>query len=1245
MNLASFLLRPVLALALAVSALRAADFVTISDGATPKVAIDFTPAETALVVRLRVEPLRAGFPAPAVRLGIAARQAAWFDSKHARVTAPSAASGGKWLYEFTVPVSAPGVDIADLRFRRAVMVEWGDTTGAPVARQNFFVPSSWPAFRDPGDNFENWAAFSMADHLAARRLREGGIRFPFTQPIDGKASIVIEDADGRRVRNLVSGHPFDAGGHEIEWDGLDENGRLAAPGDYTWRAISHPGVKPEMLMWFYNPGATPWITSPASSWLSDHSNPQAAASNGTHVVLGAPVAESGHNIVLVDLDGKKQAHADMSWFVGRGALQLAIGPDRFFAFSEGSPNYGHTVKGDDGKDYVRGELVLLAWDFSGARKPYDGRQGERAVRAYRKPAAEVTSHHKAFHIGNLRGALWLDKRLYVSLHNENRILILDPDTGKEVGMIEVAAPGPIATDGRAIYGLGEGGRVFRVERPADGAAVEWLFACKLSEPLPLKGEHGEPWDVAAGLAVNQRGELLVADNGVDQNVKVYRLSDGRLRRELGKRGGREARGPWQADAMRMPFGLAVDGRDRLWLAENEPTPRRISVWDTESGRVTREFLGPTSYGAPGAGFDPEDASRWLGGGMVWDVDVAKKSATLKSVLHHQVRPGQMTGPTPGHGGDVPDGLDVQIFHRDGRTFFLTKGRYLRVFELMKDGGARLWAVLGSLESFQATSPRWAVPEVFTRHPALQEELAEFTEATGAYGDLRNASRPSRNAKEYTVLWIDRNGDEIAQVDEIQVSAPGRKVVVPYWSALNQSLDLTLPVQNKTDWFRTTMRMRGFLPSGAPDWSLEQAYADAIPLKNYSPATIQGTLADGNGRLLFNAMPFGAVDADGSLRWSMRNDWPGVHASHRAPLPEEGVMQGPLAFLGLAPFDAEGGITVLNGNHGRFYALTTDGIYLDEFFEDVRVALQYNPMRIGGEPFGGFFGRDPKTGRYLLQSGHRAFMIYEMHGLDRLVRSRGSFTLTADQVTVAQRLVEARSVRQVAPKEMIVRRAPTAIDLDTPPENWPGEWTAEWGDVRRPWPHARAKVLRQNENVFLAFEVKDPSPWLNQGTDRNLLFKSGDAVDFQFSTNPQASVSRNDPVAGDRRLLIANFDGKPTAVLYDFVVPGTRQPVLFASPWRAAKVDRVTTLPNADIRVSKTRAGYIVAARLPLRELGLESAAPGVVLRGDLGVIYSDEAGRANVLRSYWANPSTGLVNDVPGETMINPSLWGTLRFE
>jgi hypothetical protein len=33
-----------------------------------------------------------------------------------------------------------------------------------------------------------------------------------------------------------------------------------------------------------------------------------------------------------------------------------------------------------------------------------------------------------------------------------------------------------------------------------------------------------------------------------------------------------------------------------------------------------------------------------------------------------------------------------------------------------------------------------------------------------------------------------------------------------------------------------------------------------------------------------------------------------------------------------------------------------------------------------------------------------------------------------------------------------------------------------------------------------------------------------------------------------------------------------------------------------------------------------------------------------MLRSYWSNQNTGLVNDVPGEIMLSPVSWGTITF-
>ena len=52
----------------------------------------------------------------------------------------------------------------------------------------------------------------------------GSVRIRFDMPEDGKATLVLDGPDGRRVRNLVNGIAFAKGRHVVEWDGRAEDG-------------------------------------------------------------------------------------------------------------------------------------------------------------------------------------------------------------------------------------------------------------------------------------------------------------------------------------------------------------------------------------------------------------------------------------------------------------------------------------------------------------------------------------------------------------------------------------------------------------------------------------------------------------------------------------------------------------------------------------------------------------------------------------------------------------------------------------------------------------------------------------------------------------------------------------------------------------------------------------------------------------------------------------------------------------
>ena len=252
------------------------------------------------------------------------------------------------------------------------------------------------------------------------------------------------------------------------------------------------------------------------------------------------------------------------------------------------------------------------------------------------------------------------------------------------------------------------------------------------------------------------------------------------------------------------------------------------------------------------------------------------------------------------------------------------------------------------------------------------------------------------------------------------------------------------------------------------------------------------------------------------------------------------------------------------------------------------------------------------------------------------------------MTAAQLLAAQRRAERVQAEGSVAHNAKLALQpkppgLDGHGNGWAGEplaWSKQGGLYR-----VNARITRDATSLYLRYEVHDDrSPWVNNGKDWTLLFKSGDSVDLQLGGDPAADPQRRGPVPGDCRLLIAPMGAENVVVLYRHRVPGTKQGVAFASPWRTETVDEVKRITGAKFGLRKWDAGYVVEASIPLAELGW-TPPPGKTLKADVGVIYGDDAGAVNLLRNYWSNQATGLVNDVPGEIMLAPVLWGDVVVE
>jgi len=335
---------------------------------------------------------------------------------------------------------------------------------------------------------------------------------------------------------------------------------------------------------------------------------------------------------------------------------------------------------------------------------------------------------------------------------------------------------------------------------------------------------------------------------------------------------------------------------------------------------------------------------------------------------------------------------------------------------------------------------------------------------------------------------------------------------------------------------------------------------------------------------------------------------------------------------------------MNGNHGRFFALTSDGLYLDEMFKDVRMGGTLDAHLIGGECFGGMFGRSEKDGNYYLQSGHTDYRIFRLDGLTQAKRQEGTVRVAPAQVLAAERHLAGRVALGSTKKEAVIVRLAKPPAIDGKEDDWPGKPAVQW-DKSGKYP-AKVRIGYDAANLYLHYTVADESPWVNGGTDWTLLFKTGDSVDLQLATDPAAPPARSGPAPGDLRLLVAPFQGKPVVILYRHRLgAGAKDgPVTFTSPWRSETVDSVKRLDAATTAVQKDGGGYRVEVAVPLAALGLKSPA-GLTLKADAGVLYGDPGGATTLLRSYWSNQNTNLVNDVPGEIMLSPKLWGSLTFE
>jgi hypothetical protein len=1050
------------------------------------------------------------------------------------------------------------------------------------------------------------------------------VRFTLKEP--GVVTLVIEDADGKRVRNLIAETPFPAGENTAWWDGLDDLGRdrdaaahaiyhipgqFVKPGAYTVRGLVRKDVDLKYEMTVYHSGNPPWPTADRSGgWLADHSPPSSVLfvpGEKPSVMIASYVAEGGDGLVFVDLDGRKTGA--IHWLGGNwtGASHLARD-----AGAKAVPGISaYTAAGwEQDKDRKKGEIRLMK--ISGGQA---------------KPVVPFKLDNRKD--AEVRGLAVNNGILAVSLPVLKQVALIDVAAETILGTPELADPRGLAFD--------PAGRLLA------------LSGQKVLRFTPKGGELGKGDEVLGGLEDPQQltldadGKIYISDLGASNQVKIFG-PDGKKIGAIGT-AWTPGVGPYDPNRLTHPNGVTISNDGHLWVAEEDHQPKRISVW-TLDGKLVKAMYGPPQYGGGGA-LDPKDKSRFYFNGMEFKLDWEKGTNRLVNVFY---RAGSNDWATPK--GHASDGAPEQAIYANGRQYLSNS------FNSNPTNGSQLvfvWEMRGGV----------AVPVAAVGQASAWELLKDDAYKAAWPDKVDPKGDPWKNPTMFS--WVDLNDDHKVQLNELKMvkGRTGGCVVHPDLTILT-SLGLKIAP-------------KGFTAKGAPLYDISQAETYVEGAQNSLSSGGEQSMASASGWTIMTVGPKPlAADSmagvkNGVPMWSYPSLWPGLHASHNAPMPEHpGELLGTTRLLGgfVSPKGSDAGdLWAINGNMGNVYLMTVDGLFVATLWKDGRTSswampaakrgMSVKDASLNAEDFWPSITQTSDGAIYITVGVETTCSIVKVEGLESIRRLPAStVTVTPEGLAeAAQYFVkrdQGRADREGTGTLSVALRK-TAPVVDGNLDDWAdAAWvtidsrTNQVGDWGHEEAKTRAALAVAGDRLYAAFKTGDPTLLRNSGESLPMLFKTGGALDLVLGTDPGANPKRDKPAAGDVRLVVTMAKGKPMAALYRAVVAGSKEPVPFSSPWRTVTFDRVDDVSDKvelaaggekDLR-QKGEHGLFEMS-IPLSVLGLKPEA-GTSIKGDVGLLRGN--GFQTMQRVYWQNKATGLTSDVPGEAMLTPQLWGKLQF-
>lgn len=1079
--------------------------------------------------------------------------------------------------------------------------------------------------------------FYSADTLS-RHNTKSLIPVQFHTDHAGYVTLVIESMAGVRVRNLVSETWYPAGDNTAWWDGLDDFGRdvdaanhgiysvsgsFVNPGKYRVRGIVRKEISAHYEFSIYSAGLPPWTTADhTGGWLANHAPPQAAlylpgklSPNGHSIVLlGSYVTEGPDSFAWVDLDGEKLGGKTWIGGVWTGAPFMAA---------------------DNSRDVVSANSAYVAsvWETAKLSAQFELRLNALSVNKSDFRVTEIGKYPVGtFQRGDLTsvisGLAVYNGIAVVSLIKKDQLIFIDVKQRRIVDSLHIEKPQGVSIDSVGRMMLFSGNKLVSINSVTSGL--------KGAKPQVVIGKG---LDMPYAVIEDQRGQLYISDRGTN-TVKVFNAK-GVFIKNIGIPGPSKS-GKYDPLHMNGPAGICIDDKQQLWVTEQDYLPKRVSVW-TLDGKLIKAFYGPSKYGGGGT-LDPVDKNKAYyadaeKGTMEFSLDWQKGEWGLANILYRPT-PDNLSLPFRNTAPETPIYLKGRRYFTNCYTTNPTNGNNTAVLFIDRGGILMPIAAMGKAAD-------WDI---------LKQE--QFKSLLPAGVDLKVDNKD--NATFF--IWQDSNSNGHVEPEE---------VVFKKGTALGITImpDLSFCVAG-LDNQATKFSPVSFTDKGVPQYSLskfEVLSVGILPPTSSGGAQVLSS-ANGSNIITLGIKPYSALSLsgtkDGVVKWTYPDLWPGLHASHVAPIADRaGMLIGTTRLLGgLIDFKNRQipSVWAINGNHGNVYVFTDDGLFVATLFKDKGVGrgwkmkepqrnMRVDTLTLDEENFYPTITKTADEKVYMIDGTRSA--IVRLDGLETIRRLPDSFievSISDIQKIKAAALADARNQNEQQTKVLYVPIFKSKPVVDGSLDDWN---STPWVQIDNrgfttkrtnlPVYDVSASVGVYGGRLYGMFCTGEPSLLQNSGEIPTAPFKTGGALDLMIGTSSKSNPNRAAAVVGDCRLIITLVNNKPLALLYRAVVPGTPigERVPFSSPSNTIMFDRVDDV-TTQLEFAGKNGSYEFS--IPLNIVGIKPYS-GQQIKGDIGILRGKDG--QTVSRIYWSNKITGITSDVPSEAMLTPALWGTFIFK